>query len=95
MKAARRRISGDGDLENGWNRLSALIWLGTGFEVRGPGFDEKLGAVEDSRLGVVGARFRAGGGLEAIECHLGLSHRRDDVRGLDFIPPPRMCIRHR
>lgn len=64
--------------------------------MRGPGFEEKLGAVDDSRLADVGvANVRDCGGLQAIECHLWGSYRREESSGLVRMPPLLVYVRHR
>jgi hypothetical protein len=88
MKVARRRISGEGDLEKELNRPLGATWF--------PGVDAASpGAVDAARFdeAATGAAARAGD-LDAIECHLRGSARIGGAEsGLDLIPP-RICTRH-
>jgi hypothetical protein len=89
MKAARRRMSGDGDLEKELKRPVGARWL--------PGCDEVAspGAVETARFDSAGGEAIRDGGFEAIECHLRGSARitADVGMGRD-LSPPLICTRH-
>jgi hypothetical protein len=88
MNAARRRISGDGELEKELKRPVGGIWL-TGFDVA------SSGAVDAARFdAAAGGGAPRDGGFDAIECHLrGSARITDEWSGLDLIPPL-ICTRH-
>jgi hypothetical protein len=87
MNAARRRISGDGDLEKELKRPVGAMWL-AGFDVASPG------AVDAARFDTAGGGAPRDGGLDAIECHLRGSARIAEAGNDLDLTPPLICTRH-